>query len=235
MNIIVSLYHALLYRPLLNVLVLLSALLPGRDFGVAIILLTLGIRSLLFPLSARAARAQKKIIELQPKVEELQQRFKDNREVLTKKLFEFYRKEGLHPLAPLLPLLLQLPLLLALYQVLWKGMAGDQLSQLYSFVPRPEDTSVLFLGLVNLREAFPFLAFLGGTLQFLQSKGITRSQQHSQGSGGKGMLGAQKIMTFTTPLVLFFIFAQLPSALSLYWISTTAFSLWEQRWINKHP
>lgn len=93
MNILVLIFNTVLYRPLLNGLILLYEYIPGHDFGIAIIILTLIIRSLLYPSSIRGVRSQKALADLQPKIKEIQEKYKNNKEEQTKLLMELYKKE----------------------------------------------------------------------------------------------------------------------------------------------
>ncbi|MBI2577292.1 MAG: membrane protein insertase YidC, partial [Candidatus Wildermuthbacteria bacterium] len=136
MSLIVDFFRTVLFIPLFNALVLLYEYLG--DFGLAVVALTLVIRFVLYPLSAKATKAQKRLAELQPRIEEIRAKFKKDRTKLAEATMELYKKEKVNPFASFLPLLLQLPVMIALYQLFWKGFNGDKLNLLYSFISRPE-------------------------------------------------------------------------------------------------
>ena len=179
MEFLTNFFYLALYKPLFNALVLLYLHLPGRDFGVAVIVLTLLTRIIFYPLGAQALKSQKQLSELQPKIKEVQEKYKNDKAAQGKFLMELYQKEKINPLSGCLPLLIQLPILIALYQVFWKGLEAKEMANLYSFVPHPGSIEPTFLGIINLSApSFP-LAILAGILQFIQTKMITPSQKFS--------------------------------------------------------
>lgn len=228
MNWISGIFHTLLYQPLFNTLVLLYVFLPGGDLGIAVIVLTLLLRFVFYPLSAQAARAQKKLSALQPKIKEIQERWKKDRERQAKEMLELYRKENINPLAGLFPLLIQLPVLIALYRVFWNGFDAGQLSQLYAFVPDPGGLNPVFLGLVSLNASSWVVAGIAGAFQFFQAK-----QMLPSGDAPSAASSIQKQMAYLFPAFTVFIVGQLPSAVGVYWITTSAFTIWQQWVINK--
>ena len=142
----------ILYSPFLNVLVLLYQYLPGHDFGIAVIVLTLLIRLILYPLMAQAIKSQKVMSELQPKIQEIQERCKNDREKQARETMELYRKEKINPFSGCLPLLIQMPILIALFRVFWEGLRPEEMTNLYSFVPHPGIINPTFLGIIDLSK-----------------------------------------------------------------------------------
>jgi len=226
-------FNTILYRPLYNALVLLYQFLSFHDLGIAIVLLTLFIRILLYPLSASSLRAQKKISELQPKINAIQKNHKDSKEK-TEELLKLYRKEKINPFAGFLPLLLQLPILIALYRVFGKIQEIDP-SLLYSFVSNSSSFNTSFLGILNLATPSAPLAFLAAILQYFQTKSIqTKSIQKKPKEGTPEISQMiQKQTLFIFPILTFFILFKLPSAIGVYLVATTLFSLGERWFIKK--
>jgi len=254
MNFIIEVFQTILYRPLFNALVIFYQLIPGHDFGVAVILLTILTNLIIYPFRAQSFRSQKVLTNLQPKIQELQAQYKDDKERQTKELISLYRKEKINPLGGLLPLLIQLPILIALYQVFWKGLRPESITNLYSFVSQPGGINPSFLGLINLGEASLILAVLAGVTQFFQSKKIIsqtapQNPKGKQASYGAGKFEAgpdkkpdqmsrfsnifQKEMLYFFPVFTVFILWKLPAAIALYWITTSLFSLVQQYLIFK--
>lgn len=232
MQILIDFFNIFLYQPLLNALILLYEYLPGHDFGIAVIVLTVAIRILFYPLTAQSIRSQKKMSELQPKLQQIQKQHKDNKENQTKAMMELYRKEKFNPLSGCLPLLIQLPVLIALYQVFWKGFQPEQLSYLYSFVSFPGEINPVFLGIINLSNPNIILAVAAGIAQFFQSKTMVPKKPETKKikDGGPQISQImQKQMIYIFPVITFFILCNLPSALGLYWIATAAISVIQQR------
>jgi len=222
-------FNVILYQPLFNSLVLLYQFLPGNDFGVAIIVLTILIRLMLFPLMNQSLKAQKVLSKTQEKIKDIQKKYKENKEKQMKAIVELYQKEKINPYASLIPLFIQLPLLIALYRVFWNGLEPESLNLLYSFVPGPQTINPFFLGILDLSLPSWVLAVLSGTLQFLQSKQLSPGQK-SQDKISEIM--SQQMLYFF-PIVTVFILLRLPSAVALYWIITILFSMAQQQLINQ--
>src|SRR3989339_247837 len=98
---LVNIFHNFLYQPLFNLLVLLYNYIPGHDFGIAIILLTLLIRFILYPLSVKAFDSQRTIQKIQPQIQEIQKKYKDDKEKQAKETMEIYKKEKINPFSGL--------------------------------------------------------------------------------------------------------------------------------------
>ena len=239
MEFLANAFNSILYQPLFNALVLLYEYLPGHDFGIAVIVLTVLIRLIFFPLMAKSIKSQKALSELQPKIQEIQQKYKNDKEKQAKATMELYKKAKINPFGGCLPLLIQLPILFAIYRVFWKGLEPAQLSYLYSFIPNPGTINPVFLGIVNLSQANLVLAILAGILQFFQTKMMVPSQIAASGSKQKnakkgipdfqGMM--QKQMTYFFPVFTVFILWKLPSAIGIYWIVSAFFSIIQQHFI----
>lgn len=232
MDIIFSVYHTLLYQPLFNALIFLYDFLPGKDFGIAIIVLTLLLRAAFYPLSAKAFIAQKVFAELQPKLKELREKFKHDKDALARGTFEVYQKSGVSPFASIGPLLLQLPILLAIFRVFSKGLQESQLSILYPFVQNPETVNPLFLGTVNLTEQSLVLAVAAGILQFLQMHiGMSSSVSSQKNSGAA--LAQKHIMPIFFSAFTVSILLRLPAAIGIYWVATSVFSIAQQWYLGR--
>jgi len=229
MNILTVLFNAILYQPLFNALVLLYIYLPGHDFGIAVIILTLVIKLIFYPLGTLAIKNQKVLTDLQPKIQEIQKKYKDDKEKQMRLTMELYQKEKINPFSGCLPLLIQLPILIALYRVFWRGLQPAEMSFLYSFVPNPGPIKAGFLGLINLATPNIFLAILAGITQFLQVKMLTpKNQPKTQGKNTQFSDMLQKQTLYFFPLSTVVILWWLPSAIGLYWVVTTIFSIIQQ-------
>jgi len=148
-------------------------------------------------------------------------------------LLELYRREGINPFAGIFPILLQFPILITLYQVFWRGLEDGQLKFLYGFVENPGVIDPSFLGLLNLGEQSFLIALLAGTFQFIQGK-----QMMSQAPKGdpKNFASAfQKQAIYLFPAVTLLIVSQLPSAIGVYWIVTSLFTIGQQWYLKKQP
>ncbi len=205
--------------------------LPGHDFGIAVIALTVLIKFALYPLGAKGIKSQKSLSELQPRIKEIQLKHKDNKEEQTKAMMALYKEKKMNPFSGCLPVLIQLPILIALYRVFWKGFQPEQVALLYSFVPDPGVINAFFLGIIDLAKPNLILAVLAGIFQFFQVKMIspkTKSKK-KQDAGFSGQM--QKQMQYFMPAFTIIILFRLPSAIGLYWIVITLFTIIQQRFI----
>ena len=222
-------FNVILYQPLFITLILLYQFLPGNDFGIAVIVLTILIRLILFPLMNQSLKAQKALSKTQEKIQSIQNKYKDNKEKQMEAIIELYKQEKINPYASLVPLFIQLPLLIALYRVFWRGLQPETLNLLYSFVPRPQTINPSFLGLLDLSLPSPALAILAGIFQFLQSKQLS-SEKKTKDKISEVM--SQQMLYFF-PILTILILLRIPSAVALYWIITVLFSMVQQQFINK--
>src|SRR3989338_8403938 len=134
-----SFFHATVYQPLYNSLVFLISIMPGHNIGLALVFLTIIVKLILYPSSKKAILSQIKIKEIQPDLESINKKYKENREERARKTLELYRDKKVNMFAPILPLLLQLPVILALYYIFAQsGLPKVNGDILYSFLKAPE-------------------------------------------------------------------------------------------------
>ena len=226
MDFLVSVFNLLIYQPLFNALVLLYLHLPFQDLGIAIILLTILIKLVLCPLSAKGIKAQKALQDVQPKIKALQEKLKNDKERQVKEIMALYKKEKVNPFSSILPLLVQLPILIGLFRVFIRGFGPEQFERLYSFIQIPTQIDPVFLGIIDLTGPSLILALLAGVLQFAQAKMI--SSKKSGPPDFAQML--QKQMVYFFPVFTFFLLMYIIpiSAVALYWITITAFTICQQ-------
>ncbi|MBU2472619.1 YidC/Oxa1 family membrane protein insertase [Patescibacteria group bacterium] len=227
MEIIISIFNEVLYRPLFNILIWLYDTIAFNDLGIAIIILTVLIRFLLYPLSKKSIKSQKAMSILQPKIKEIQKKYK-KKEEQAQAMMDLYKKHKVNPMTGCLPILIQFPILIALYRVFFTGLNPEQLNLLYSFISRPDTINFIFLGLVDLSQRSIVLGLLAGFLQFIQSKMImpktsALKNKKSDGIDFSNIMTQQ--MTYFMPLITVFIALSLPAALPLYWIVITLFGI----------
>lgn len=232
-------YHHLFYVPLLNLLVFLYNFL-GSDLGIAIVALTVLLRLVLYPLALKSIKAQLAMQQLQPKLDALKKQYGENRERLAEETMKLYREEKINPLSSCLPLLLQLPFLIALFHVFQNGTKPESLALLYSFVHNPMIINHAgFWGLLDLSVPNPVIAILAGLAQFWQGHMLMRQRPVVKNKDTKdedfaAMMNQQ--MTYVMPIVTAWIAWTFPSGLGVYWFLST-FLLALQQWyvFHRHP
>jgi YidC/Oxa1 family membrane protein insertase len=246
------LYHELLFRPLFNVLIFLYNSIPGADFGVAIIVLTLIIRVVFFPLSIKALVSQREMNKLQPKIKELQDKYKNDKPALGQATMQLYKEHKVNPFSGCLPLLIQLPVLIALYSALQSGLKPESLNGLYSFVGHPGTINQIAIGFIDLTKKSPWMAILAGALQWFQLKQSTMAQapasknepispalqmnpvrNREDSQRDPISYGMNQQMLYFFPIMVIIIAWNLPTGLTLYWVAATVFSIFEQMYINR--
>lgn len=220
-------FQTIFYQPIFNLLVFLYNIIPGHDLGLAIILLTLIIRLILYPLSQSSIKSQRALQVIQPEIEAIKEKYKDNKEKMGPELMALYKEKKINPFASCLPMLVQLPFLFAIYQVFYNGLTKEgSLSALYSFVSNPGSLNTIAFGFFDLAGKNLVLAILAGLAQFWQSKMLLGAA----GSGNSGGMTAimNKQMIYFMPIITIFIGASLPAGLTMYWLFTTLFSILQQ-------
>ena len=184
------------------------------NYGWAIILFTIIIRVLLFPLMRKQYYSIAKMQRLQPKIQQLQQRYKRDREVLQKKMMELYRKEGINPLSGCLPMLIQFPIL----YVLWRAI-------LYSAERIHLSPGFLWMADLSVADPYYIIVVLNVIAMILQSKLSTPA---ATGGGGK----QNWAFIYGMPLFMGFLLRNFPAGMWLYWLFTTIFQVGQQWLIN---
>lgn len=239
-------FYTVLYEPLFNLLIWLYDVIPGEDLGLAIIALTLIIKGILFWPALKGLRSQKALQDIQPKIEELKKKYADDKEELGKQIMAFYKENKVNPFSSCLPLLIQLPVLWALFKVFFGGLAADpqtgilaadQLEHLYG--PLRDMYSVTpinqtLFGWVDLAaNKNIILAVLAGGIQFLQSRMLMHKKQTVKSDGAKDENMAASInkqMMYMFPIITVVFGYQFPAGVTLYWLTSTLFT-WVQQLI----
>jgi YidC/Oxa1 family membrane protein insertase len=220
-------FTTIIYKPLLNVLVILYGSVAAGDLGVAIILMTLLIRALSLPLSLKTLRSQREMAELGPEMEKLKERHKGDQAAQGQAMMELYKQRNINPLGGCLPLLIQIPVLLGLYRVFLNVFKPESLQALYSFVPNPETIQTLSFGVLDLGLRSIPLALAAGAAQFIHALLSRPAQQ----TGQAAMLSKQMLYFF--PLMIIVVSWNLPAGLALYWVVSTLLSIGEQWYIKR--
>ena len=235
-----TIYNAIFYQPIYNGLVFLMLLLPWADAGVIIILCTVIVRLVLFPLSQKSIKTQLKMKEIGPELEAIKAKYKDKQEQ-AKKTMEFYKQKGINPFAGFFAILIQFPIIISLYWVFkGGGISTVEPTLLYSFIHLPtHSVSMIFLGFVNLAKSNIVFALLAAVTQFFQAQIITPTQPKPV-PGAEKSLGNDlaRSMTFQSkyvfPVLIFFIAYAVSAAVSLYWIVSNLFSIGQELFVRWH-
>ena len=162
-------FHTFFFDPVYNTLVFFIDVVPGGDVGIAVILATIVVKLLLLPLSIKAAKTQKVIKEIEPRMKEIKKTIPDSQEQ-ARAVMDLYAKNGINPFASILLMFIQIPILISLYLSVSRGggipLPSINVDLLYSFIPKPGTTSMLFLGLIDVTHKSLPLALLASIFQF---------------------------------------------------------------------
>ncbi|MFO0704683.1 MAG: YidC/Oxa1 family membrane protein insertase [Candidatus Andersenbacteria bacterium] len=230
--------------PFLNLLIFLRNILPGTDLGIAIILLTLIVRLILYPFAARQIKAQRAMQDLQPRINEIREKHKADKEAQTKALMEFYKKNRVNPLSSCLPLVVQILFIYPLFIVFRTTISGvDFTSRLYPFIAHPTlPMDLHFLNFLDLSATHNiYLAVITAAAQFYQSWMLTRrrkKQQQGKPAANDPSAAAQSLtnnLTYIFPLLTGYFAYQFPAGLALYWLASTLFAILQQWIIMRTP
>jgi YidC/Oxa1 family membrane protein insertase len=202
------------------------------NYGIAIILLTLTVKIIFFPLTKKSSAATLRMQALAPKIKELQAKYKDNPQKMNAEMAEFYKKEGYNPLSGCLPMLLQIPIFFAMYNLFNShfdlrgamfipGWIPD-LSVPESIWDFPPGVKLPLLSWTALR-LLPFI-YVGSQLLYGKVTQTPDQQSNTQ----------MKMMLYVMPIVFFFILYDVPSGLLIYWIFSNLLTLVQQLVINKY-
>lgn len=227
-----SLWENFLYEPLYNTLIALTHVVPWGDVGIAVVILTILVKLLLYPLSHKSVRTQVEMKRLEPELEALKRKHGDDREALAKKTMELYRERKVNPFSGCLLILIQFPVIIALYFVFLKGIGADE-GALYSFVALPDPLNTNFLGLVDLHAKSAVLAVLAVLAQFWQSSLMAQAAKprdpNKPPSFQEEFARSMNLqMKYVIPIIIGFVSYATSAAVALYFVTSSVFGAIER-------
>jgi YidC/Oxa1 family membrane protein insertase len=232
----ISFFHATCYQPLYNGLIALISLLPGLDLGVVVVLFTIIVKLILFPLSQKASSTQARMKEIEPELSAIKLKYKDDTRLQAEKTMEVYKKNKVNPFSSVLVLLIQLPIIFSLYYVFLKsGLPGINEGLIYSFTPRPEVVNMNFLGLIDIGSKSVVLAALAGVTSFLQAlyampaPGPVKENPTFQDDLARGM---SMQMKYVLPVIIFLVSLSISGAVALYWTTSNLFTVAQEFYLK---
>ena len=233
---ITSFFTTTIFQPLYNGLIFLMASIPFADAGVVIIIFTIVVKLVLLPLSLKASKAQIEMKAIEKDLQKIKDTYKDNKEELSKKTIEYYQEKGINPFASILILIIQLPIVIGLYQVFLKsGLPSVETALLYTFVTAPVAINMMFLNIINISQKSVVLAIIAGITTYMQISLANTNQQQPSGSGMQNDIARAMAvqMKYVFPIIVTFICYSISSALALYWITSNIFAVLQEIYIKK--
>jgi len=228
----------LFYRPIYNGLIFLTSVTPGYNLGLAIILLTLIIRTLLLLPSHKAMKAQRRMQEIQPRLEKIKEKYKGDQQKIAAETMAIWKESKVNPFGSCLPMLMQFPFLIALFYVIKGGLNPDNAYLLYTQYGDLglQNINVNFLGLLDLtKRNFYVLPLVIGGLQFFQMQLAMAKKSKKNGKQSNEMAMATNMMTYMMPVMIAVFTASLPAGVGIYWGTSTSYGIVQQMFVNKGP
>lgn len=262
MPVIGDLFNFLFFGPIVNLIVFIIRVLEASNIpgalGFAIIVLTIGIRFLIWPLMATQMKSAKKMADLRPHLEDLKKKHGTDKQALASAQMALYKEHGVNPAAGCLPVLIQIPPMIAIYQVIFAFFEGDHgLSKINNvlYIPEWKLTAIPDLNFFGLNLALKPSDFMSagyllllipvitGLLQLAQSKMMTPKpvkeypsdspkEKKEKESAEDTMLAVQSQMTYLMPVMIGYIAFTFPLGLALYWNTLTLVGIWQQHRIS---
>lgn len=227
-----TIWEVIFYQPLYNALAFIVSWVPGADIGIAVIVLTIVVRFILFPIAKKSIVSQIKLKALQPELDAIKANYPDKQEQ-SKRTFELYRKFKVNPFSGCLLVLLQLPVILALYKVFLGAMTPDS-AMLYNSISFPAVINTEFLGILDIHGKSIILALLAGITQFIQARLALPKQEKTAPNTGKASFQQQFAksmnmqMQYFLPIFVAFISYQVAGAVALYWATSNIFTICQE-------
>ncbi len=235
----ITLFNTAIYDPLYNGLVFLIGIVPMADVGIAVIILTILVKLLLFPLAHKVARTQVVIKRIQPEIDKLKESLKDDKQAQTIKTLALYKENNINPLFGFLVILIQLPIILGLYWVFYKGgLPSINVELLYSFVNEPEAVNMMFIGLVAMGGKSIILALLAGITQFINMLIIMphapKAKEGAKPSIKDDLARSMHMqMKYVMPIIITVVAYTISSAVALYWVTSNIFAIGQELLVRR--
>jgi len=235
-----ALWNIIFYQPIYNILIFIVNNVTFGDVGFAIIIVTIIVKLILSPLTKKSIKSQILMKKMEPELKRIKKDF-PNKEEQAKKTFELYKKNGTNPFSGCLVVLLQLPVIFALYYVFYKGLSIDT-TQVYSFLNTPTTMHTNFLGFIEINGKSILLAVLAGLTQFIQGylaspiknkkiEVVTEIEPKTfQDELSNSM---QTNVKYILPIFIGFISWQISAAVALYFVISNIFTIVQEWYIRK--
>jgi len=209
-----SLWHSFIqwFSDVINLIYGFTDQIGMPSYGLAIIFMTIAIKLAIFPLTQKQMKSMRAMQEIQPKTKYIQEKYKDDAQLMQKKIMEMYKEHGVNPMGGCLPLLIQMPIFLAFYQSLYKFNYLEAANKGFLWIPDISKPDPLFI-----------LAILAAVTTYLQQK-ISMVENNDP---------TQKAMLYFMPVMMAWIAFKMPAGLPLYWVVFNTLGILQQLYVNK--
>jgi len=235
-----DLLTTIFYEPLYNGLVFVMWLLPVSDAGVAVIVFTVIVKFILFPLSRKAVQTQMRMKEYEGELNKIKENNKEDKQKQAQEMMDFYKEKGINPFSSFLLILIQLPIIIALYHIfLNAGLPEINTDLLYSLVYAPEAVTTNLFGLEILTVSGKswVLALLAAVTSFFQirySMPPMKKKMSSEPNFKEDLARSMNVqMRYVFPVIVFFIAWSISGAIALYWLTSNLFTIGQEIVVRK--
>ncbi len=232
-----SFFSTFIFDPLYNSLIFFINHVPFADMGIAVILLTILVKLILLPLAHTAIRSQILINAIKGDLDELREKYKDDKQEQARQTMALYKEKGINPFSMILPLLIQIPIIFGLYWVFFKGGLPEVNTDiLYSFIQVPQIVNMEFIGLIDMGGKSIVLALIAGISQFIYTKlsfptfDTSKKEQSFKNDLAKSM---QIQMRYVLPVIVGVIAYTISAAIALYWATSNIFAIGQELFVRR--
>tara|TARA_B100000508_G_scaffold141049_1_gene145621 strand:+ start:14043 stop:14771 length:729 start_codon:yes stop_codon:yes gene_type:complete len=238
-----SIWHNFFFDPVYNALVFFIDVIPGGDVGLAIIATVLVVKTVLLPISIKAAKTQRIMKEIDPQLREIKEKYKDDRQQQAQKMMDVYKEAGMNPFASIFLVFLQIPIIIALYFSVYSG-GGVPLPEintalLYSFITIPADITMNFVGWFDITERSISLALGAGITQYIHVN-ITMPKIPPKEPGAEPnlrddfMRNMQTQMKYVMPVLITVVAYSISAAVALYFLVSNLTTIAQEFYVKRH-
>lgn len=225
-------FDTLFYKPILNILILIYNGPAIRDLGLAIILVTILVRTILYPFYHKMTHQQAIMNKIKPELNRISKEHKDDKTKQGVMMAELYKKNKVNPFFPILFIIIQIPIMFALYKALNTGITGNFSGLIYNFVPHPESIKLVAFGFLDLKARNIVIVILTAAAQFYQSRISTPIPVETK-EGEPNMMPSGNTMAAMMTGITLVVLWNLSAAIGIYWLTSTIFSVGQQLVCNR--
>lgn len=232
-----TLFSAVVYNPLYNSLIFLIDHVPYADVGIAVILLTIGVKLILLPLAHIAIRSQITMNAIKPELEVIREKYKKDKQEQARQTMSLYKEKNINPFAMIVPLLIQIPIIFGLYWVFFRGGLPEVNTELlYSFISAPNIVNMQFIGSVDMGGKSIVIALLAGITQYVHTKlSFPKPAAKSKEQSFKNDLARSMHiqMRYVLPVIVGVISYTISAAIALYWTTSNLFAIGQEIFVRR--
>lgn len=236
-------WHTVFFDPIYNTLIFFVDTVRGGDVGIAIVATVIVVKTILLPLSIKAAKTQRIMRELEPKLKDLKEKYKDDRQKQAQEMMQLYRDYELNPFASIFLMFLQIPIILALYFAVYSGggiaLPAVNTDILYSFIAQPTAVTMNFLGLIDITGRSIVLAIGAGITQFIFTSMTLPKLAERDAEAGPNfkedfMRNMHVQMKYVMPVIIAVVAYTISAAIALYFVVSNLVGIAQEFYVKKH-